>query len=55
MLIWAMCGFLRAEAAVFKVMAMNRVYKGITSPPAEWQIEVQSQSHDATVENSFEV
>eukprot|EP00435_Cladocopium_sp_Y103_P027614 s1905_g6.t2 len=33
----------KMKAAVFKVMAMNRVYKGITSPPAEWQIEVERQ------------
>ncbi|CAE7257360.1 Abcb1, partial [Symbiodinium necroappetens] len=31
------------KAAVFKVMAMNRVYKGISAPPAEWQFEVERQ------------
>lgn len=33
----------RTPAEKMKVMAMNRVYKGITSPPAEWQIEVERQ------------
>ncbi|CAE6972251.1 unnamed protein product [Symbiodinium natans] len=33
----------KMKAAVFKVMAMNRVYKGITAPPAEWQFEVERQ------------
>lgn len=33
----------KMKAAVFKVMAMNRVYKGISAPPAEWQFEVERQ------------
>lgn len=31
------------KAAVCKVMAMNRLFKGIASPPAEWQVEVERQ------------
>jgi len=33
----------KMKAAVYRIMAMNRAYKGITSPPAEWQVEVERQ------------
>jgi len=42
----------KMKAAVCKVMAMNRVYKGIKAPPAEWQFEVERQKAGRQIEET---